>query len=61
MTKLNWRNIIDKKPEDGQSCLTRMKHGIIEGVYDAKENSFSGYYWTDLEWYGHEWVPSEEV
>jgi hypothetical protein len=32
---INWIKLKDKKPEDGQLCLTKMKHGIISGFYNV--------------------------
>ena len=58
---LNWRDIDVEKPEDGQACLTIMKHGIIEWCYSTKDNDFGGYYWTDITWWASKWVPIEEV
>lgn len=36
---------------DGAFYITEMKHGWIEGQYDALRGTCSGYYWTDIEWY----------
>lgn len=58
---LKWRSIKDSKPQDEQQCLTKMKHGIIEGNYSAEDDSFTGYYWHDMEWYAYYWVPIEEA
>lgn len=58
---MNWRNISEEKPIDGQDCLTKMKHGILQGQYSAKYDLFEGYYWTDMEWFAPEWVPVEEA
>jgi hypothetical protein len=58
---MNWRKFDDEKPEDGQICLTKMKHGIISGFYNPKESNFSGYYWQEMEWYASHWIPIEEV
>lgn len=58
---LNWRNFDVEKPADGQACLTKMKHGIIEGQYDAEDMTFGQYYWRDMEWWATEWVPIEEA
>lgn len=57
----NWIQMKDKEPVDGQTCLTKMKHGFISGTYNAKDKTFRGYYWHDLEWYGHAWVPIEKI
>ena len=58
---LNWRKSAVEKPADGQACLTKMKHGIIQGNYDAEEDCWGEYYWRDMEWDADEWVPIEEV
>ena len=58
---LNWRKFNEEKPEGGQACLTKMKHGIIEGTYNIVEDCFEGYYWNDLMWSAYYWVPIEEV
>ena len=58
---LNWIKMQDRKPENDQVCLTKMKHGIIQGRYDEEEGVFTGYYWRDIEWDAYEWVPIEEV
>ena len=39
---------------NGQKYLTKMKHGWIEGTWDAKEGTCTGYYWRDICWYPHE-------
>jgi len=36
---------------DGETYLTSMKHGWIEGQWNAKDKDCSGYYWRDIEWY----------
>lgn len=56
-----WRNINEEKPEDGQDCITKMKHGVIQGWWDEEEKVFRRYYWNELEWYGSHWAPAEEV
>mgnify|MGYP001181016929 CR=1 FL=1 len=57
---LNWQT--DKsKLVDGECYLVKMKHGIISGYWVAEEGIFRGYYWRDIEWYGHAWVPISEV
>jgi len=58
---MNWIGISKKKPKDGQQCLTKMKHGIIEGAYNAEDGVFEQYYWTDMSWHGDAWVPIEDV
>lgn len=58
---MKWRKFEDEKPEDGQECLTKMKHGLISGSYDAEEQAFTGYYWREMEWWATHWVPIEEA
>jgi hypothetical protein len=58
---LNWLSVNDNPPKDGQDCLVKMKHGIIQGTYNADDNSFSRYYFQDIEFYGHDWVPIEDL
>lgn len=58
---MRWRNIDDEKPNDGQECLTEMKHGFISGQYCAADRTFGGYYWRAMEWYASRWVPTEEL
>jgi len=58
---MNWRIFREVKPEDGQDCITTMKHGVISGCYNANEKTFSGYYWGDLEWSAYKWIPTEEA
>lgn len=57
----HWISLEDKKPYDNQDCLTKMRHGIIEGSYIKDQNMFHGYYWTDMEWHATEWIPIELV
>lgn len=33
---------------DGEWYLVDMKHGLIGGFWNAREECFSGYYWQDL-------------
>lgn len=61
MPGLKWNKISDKKPNDGQECLTTMKHGTISGIYNASEDAFFGYYWHDMEWSAYKWVPIEDL
>lgn len=61
MSAINWRKMSDERPNDEQKCLTQMKHGIIQGYYDAQNDTFCGYYWQDMEWRAGLWVPIEEV
>jgi hypothetical protein len=58
---LNWRDMSIEKPADGQRCLTKMKHGLISGDYDANDDSFGGYYSRGMEWWASHWVPIEEA
>lgn len=58
---MNWRSIKESKPDDGQRCLTKMKHGIIEGFYSAEDDTFSKYYWREMDWYATHWIPIEDV
>ena len=58
---LNWRPMSESKPADGQQCLTRMKHGIIEGQYCVEDGTFGQYYWRDMEWRAQAWIPIEEA
>jgi len=59
---MKWRKISDGEiPNDGQPCLTKTKHGLIEGDYDANQGEFTGYYWWSLEWVADYWIPIEEV
>jgi len=53
---IEWFNIKEKEPEDGQEVLTTMKHGIISGIWSAQDRVCRGYYWTDLEWRPHMWA-----
>jgi hypothetical protein len=39
---------------DGETYLTRMKHGWIEGNWDEKSRTCSAYYYRDIEWYPEE-------
>ena len=58
---MEWIRFDMKKPADGQECLTRMKHGVISGYYDAAEDWFHGYYYRDIQWFATYWVPIEDV
>jgi hypothetical protein len=49
------------KPGHYQTCLTKMKHGLISGDYDQDDGCFYGYYWRDMSWWATHWVPIEEV
>ena len=58
---MKWNNMHDKKPADDQDCLTKMKHGLIQGSYRESDGTFGAYYWRDMEWYATGWIPIEEV
>lgn len=59
---IKWRNIKTEQPEDGQYCLTIMKHGMISGSYSSSDKSFNGYNYRNNEWYFTTyWVPTEEI
>jgi len=63
---MKWIDMKDKKkrPEIGQICLTKMKHGIIQGRYeidDYGDEGFTGYYFTEINWYASHWMPIEDV
>jgi hypothetical protein len=59
--KINWRNIENEEPEHDQKCLVKMKHGIMDGYYDSKNKTFSTYKFTDIDYYGHYWIPITEI
>jgi len=58
---INWRELDNEKPADGQDCITKMKHGIIQGTYCEKDGAFGAYYWRYMEWYASAWAPIEEA
>lgn len=58
---IEWIKITDQKPKHCQDCITKMKHGVIQGEYDSKEGTFSHYYFGDITWYAQEWAPIEEA
>jgi len=59
---MKWRKISDGQvPRDCQTCLTKSKHGLIEGDYDEHSGEFGGYYWWSFEWAADYWLPIEEV
>ena len=58
---IKWRNIGTEKPAPFQRCLTKMKHGIIEGTWLEDEECFEGYYFRDITWMSAWWVPIEEI
>lgn len=46
--------LIEVKEEDrvnGEEYLCLMKHGYIQGWWDAEEGTCRGYYWHDIEWF----------
>lgn len=57
---MKWRDTDDEPPEDGQKCITKCKHGIIEGTYSAKDDYFEGYFAVSLSWGASRWIPSSE-
>jgi hypothetical protein len=44
-----WQKIEDAR--DGYEYITEMKHGIISGTFDAKEQQCDGYYWQSMSWF----------
>jgi len=36
---------------DGELYITEMKHGWIQGYWDAEDKSCRKYYWRDMEWW----------
>lgn len=48
-----WRPM-ESAPKD-VPILTKMKHGVIEGVWDGEEAR--GYYFQDIGWYPKGWLP----
>jgi hypothetical protein len=46
---LEWRKDFENLPDEAY-ILTKMKHGIISGTWDAEERVCRGYYWHDMEW-----------
>lgn len=59
--QLTWRNIFVQEPNDGERCLTKCKHGIIEGEYDKTDGVFCSYYWRDMVWSASEYIPLSEI
>lgn len=46
--------LVEVKEEDrvnGEEYLCEMKHGMIEGWWDAEEKVCTGYYWQDIQWW----------
>ena len=37
----------------GVEYLSLMKHGWMSGQWDADDETLSGYYWQDMEWWPH--------
>jgi len=58
---LNWIKFKDKEPKHGQDCLCIMKHGIVQGMWDAKDRVFSIYLWKDIDFFADFWIPLEEI
>jgi hypothetical protein len=58
---ITWIDMKSREPKDGQDCITRMKHGIIQGTWDAEERNFGRYYWRDMEWGAWQWAPIESI
>lgn len=58
--KIRWYSVEDHPPKDGQRVLTMMKHGMIEGTYNAEDKTFHGYYWHNMEWWASHWTVLED-
>ena len=58
--RMEWRKDFENLPS-GTEVLTKMKHGIISGVWDAEERVCRGYYWHDMEWYPHAYIRVEDL
>lgn len=43
--------VLIEQAVDGEKYITKMKHGWIEGYWDAEDGTCHGYYWQDMEWY----------
>lgn len=56
---LEWREDFENLP-DGTKVLTKMKHGIISGAWDAKNGVCQGYYWRDMQWYPYAFIVLED-
>lgn len=37
---------------DGETYLVQCKHGLIEGRWEASEDSFAAYFWRDMSFWG---------
>lgn len=50
---MGWKlvEISAKDAVDGESYITKMKHGFIEGYWNKEEGTCHGYYWSDIEWF----------
>lgn len=48
-------------PEDGERYLVDMKHGLIEGTWNAREEYFQGYYFTEIRFYGERWIKISDL
>ena len=57
---LPWEND-QNKLVDGESYLVQMKHGIIQGRWSEQDQYFTGYYFQDISFNGHSWIPMEEI
>ena len=58
---MNWRKIGIEKPQDKQECLVKMQRGIHQATYHKASNLFSIYLHGEIEFYGREWMPIEEL
>lgn len=56
VTPMVWYKLSEYLPPEGVPVLTDMKHGLIQGVYDSEEECFTGYYWSDMQWYSGRWM-----
>lgn len=52
-----WIDINERKPAEGETVLTLMKHGQISGRWDDRMKFFTEYYWTDMTWMATHWRP----
>lgn len=59
--KPRWISVNERLPNHGQDCLVKMKHGIHEGTWDAVDGVFSTYIFREVEFYGIEWMPIEDI
>ena len=58
---LQWRKMSLEKPQPEQDCLVVTKHGIYEGRWNEDDQYFETYFFQDICFSGHQWVPIEEV